>query len=53
MSARLERSHGELCRFVVYHRPVSFLKAYRNAEALKVAKGLDAKVEKLLASAAA
>jgi uncharacterized protein (DUF302 family) len=36
-----------------YDRMVSFLKPYGNAEALKVAKDLDAKVEALLAAAAA
>jgi uncharacterized protein (DUF302 family) len=36
-----------------YDRMVSFLKPYGNAEALKVARDLDAKVEALLASAAA
>ena len=36
-----------------YDRMVSFLRPYGNAEALKVAKDLDAKVEALLASAAA
>jgi uncharacterized protein (DUF302 family) len=36
-----------------YDRMVSFLKPYGNAEALKVAKDLDAKVEALLGSAAA
>jgi uncharacterized protein (DUF302 family) len=36
-----------------YDRMASFLKPYSNAEALKVAKDLDAKVEALLASAAA
>jgi uncharacterized protein (DUF302 family) len=36
-----------------YDRMVSFLKPYGNAEALKVAKDLDAKVEALLASAVA
>ena len=35
-----------------YDRMQSFLKPYGNAEALKVAKDLDAKVEELLASAA-
>jgi uncharacterized protein (DUF302 family) len=35
-----------------YDRMASFLKAYGNAEALKVAKDLDEKVEALLASAA-
>jgi uncharacterized protein (DUF302 family) len=35
-----------------YDRMVSFLRPYGNAEALKVAKDLDAKVEALLASAA-
>ena len=36
-----------------YDRMASFLTPYENAEALKVAKDLDAKVESLLASAAA
>ena len=36
-----------------YDRMVSFLRPYGNAEALKVAKDLDAKVEALLASSAA
>jgi hypothetical protein len=36
-----------------YDRMQSFLKPYGNAEALKVAKDLDAKVEALLASSAA
>src|SRR5713101_5231836 len=36
-----------------YDRMASFLAPYENAEALKVAKDLDAKVEALLASAAA
>ena len=36
-----------------YDRVASFLAPYENAEALKVAKELDAKVEALLASAAA
>jgi len=36
-----------------YDRMTSFLAPYENAEALKVAKDLDAKVESLLASAAA
>src|SRR5580700_9222539 len=36
---------------ISYDRMVSFLKPYGNAEALKVAKDLDAKVEALLASA--
>jgi len=36
-----------------YDRMASFLLPYENAEALKVAKDLDAKVEALLASAAA
>ena len=35
-----------------HDRMTSFLKAYGNAEALKVAKDLDEKVEALLASAA-
>ena len=36
-----------------YDRMVSFLRPYGNAEALKIAKDLDAKVEALLASSAA
>ena len=36
-----------------YDRMASFLKPYGNAEALKVAKDLDAKVEALLAAATA
>ena len=36
-----------------YDRMASFLAPYQNVEALKVAKDLDAKVESLLASAAA
>jgi len=36
-----------------YDRMASFLAPYENAEALKVARELDAKVEGLLASAAA
>jgi hypothetical protein len=36
-----------------HDRVVSFLKPYGNAETLKVAKDLDAKVEALLPSAAA
>ena len=36
-----------------YDRMVSFLRPYGNAEALKIAKDLDAKVETLLASASA
>jgi uncharacterized protein (DUF302 family) len=36
-----------------YDRMVSFVRPYGNAEALKVAKDLDAKVEALLASSAA
>ena len=36
-----------------YDRMASFLRPYGNAEALKVAKELDAKVEALLTSAAA
>jgi len=36
-----------------YDRMASFLKPYGNAEALKIAKDLDAKVETLLTSAAA
>ena len=35
-----------------YDRMASFLATYQNAEALKVARELDVKVEKLLASAA-
>jgi uncharacterized protein (DUF302 family) len=38
---------------ISYDRMASFLAPYENAEALKVAKDLDAKVEALLASAAA
>jgi uncharacterized protein (DUF302 family) len=38
---------------ISYDRMASFLAPYENAEALKVAKDLDAKVESLLASAAA
>jgi len=38
---------------ISYERMASFLAPYENAEALKVAKDLDAKVESLLASAAA
>ena len=38
--------------YLSYDRMQSFLKPYGNAEALKVAKDLDAKVEALLASAA-
>ena len=37
---------------ISYDRVSSFLAPYENAEALKVAKDLDAKVEALLASAA-
>jgi len=36
---------------VSYDRMTSFLEAYRNEDALRVARDLDAKVEKLLASA--
>ena len=38
---------------ISYERVAGFLAPYENAEALKVAKDLDAKVESLLASAAA
>ncbi len=38
---------------ISYDRMASFLASYENAEALKVAKDLDVKVEALLASAAA
>ena len=38
---------------ISYDRMAGFLAPYENAEALKVAKDLDAKVEALLASAAA
>ena len=43
---------GRRRRHLSYDRMASFLKAYGNAEALKVAKDLDEKVEALLASAA-
>ena len=36
---------------VSYDRMASFLEAYRNEDALRIARDLDAKVEKLLASA--
>ena len=39
--------------YLSYDRMASLLAPYKNAEALKVAKDLDAKVEALLASAAA
>lgn len=45
-----ERSDGV---HLSYDRMASFLRPYGNAEALKVGKDLDAKVEALLASAAA
>ena len=45
-----ERSDGV---YLSYDRMASFLAPYENAEALKVARDLDAKVEALLASAAA
>jgi len=45
-----ERSNGV---HLSYDRMASFLAPYENAEALKVARELDAKVESLLASAAA
>ena len=44
-----ERSDGV---HISYDRMASLLAPYENAEALKVAKDLDAKVEALLASAA-
>jgi hypothetical protein len=37
---------------ISYDRMASFLQTYSNEEALKVARDLDAKVEKLLATAA-
>jgi uncharacterized protein (DUF302 family) len=43
-----ERSDGT---HVSYDRMASFLEAYRNEDALRIARDLDAKVEKLLASA--
>ena len=45
-----ERAEGV---YLSYDRMTSFLAPYENAEALKVARDLDAKVEALLASAAA
>ena len=45
-----ERSDGV---HLSYDRMASFLASYENAEAMKVAKDLDAKVEALLAAAAA
>jgi len=45
-----ERAEGV---YLSYDRMTSFLAPYQNAEALKVARDLDAKVEALLASAAA
>jgi len=43
-----ERSDGT---HVSYDRMASFLEAYRNEDALRIARDLDAKVEKLLSSA--
>ena len=45
-----ERSDGV---HISYDRMSSFLAPYENAEAMKVARDLDAKVERLLSSAAA
>jgi hypothetical protein len=44
-----ERADGT---HISYDRMASFLQSYGNEDALKVARDLDAKVEKLLASAA-
>lgn len=45
-----ERPDGSTC--IVYDRMASFVAPYGNSDALKVARGVDAKIERILTEAA-